>query len=216
MKELHEIIAKNISELRTDGKMTQTQLAQKLNYSDKAVSKWERGESLPDIVVLKQIADIFSVSVDYLLEEKHTVTLSEAAKKKKLVKRNRLVITIVLSSLIWLIAAVAFLIILFTGSPFPAWLVYIYAMPISALVIQIFNALWYKKRWMDITLGSVIVWSTLLSVYLTQLLIFSINFWPTFALGVPLEVIVVFLALFTPKSRIPKTDKIKKEEEVTD
>lgn len=214
MKELHEIIAKNISELRNDSKMTQTQLAKKLNYSDKAVSKWERGESLPDIAVLKQIADIFSVSVDYLLEEKHTVTLSEAARKKKMIKRNRLVITTVLSSFIWLVAAAVFLILLFTASPLPSWLVYIYALPISSAILQIFNSLWYKKRWMSITLGSIIVWSVLLGVYLTQLLIFDINFWPIFALGAPLEVITVFLALFTPKRRMTQADKINEEQEV--
>ena len=59
MKDLKLVIAKNIAKLRVDSNMTQNELAQKLNYSDKAVSKWERGESLPDISVLVQIAEIF-------------------------------------------------------------------------------------------------------------------------------------------------------------
>ena len=67
MEDLREIIAKNICVLRTKEGMTQSRLAALLNYSDKAVSKWERAESMPDIAVLKQIADIFHVSVDYLL-----------------------------------------------------------------------------------------------------------------------------------------------------
>ena len=66
------IIAKNIIALRQNRKMTQAELAEKLNYSDKAVSKWERGESVPDVLVLKSIADLFGVSLDYLLEENHT------------------------------------------------------------------------------------------------------------------------------------------------
>ena len=67
MSDIKAIIAKNITALRQNHKMTQIELAEKLNYSDKAVSKWERGESVPDISVLKQIADLFGVTVDYLL-----------------------------------------------------------------------------------------------------------------------------------------------------
>ena len=69
MNELKVTIANNIANLRKLNGITQSDLAQKLNYSDKAVSKWERGESLPDICVLKQIADSFGVTVDYLLDE---------------------------------------------------------------------------------------------------------------------------------------------------
>ena len=49
---LKTIIAKNIVLLRTGERLTQAELAERLNYSDKAVSKWERGESLPDIAVI--------------------------------------------------------------------------------------------------------------------------------------------------------------------
>ena len=71
MQDLKFIIAKNIQKLRQEKGMTQLELAEKLNYSDKTVSKWERGESLPDIVVLKSVADIFQVTLDYLVEEEH-------------------------------------------------------------------------------------------------------------------------------------------------
>ena len=71
MQELKNIIAKNIQECRNACGLTQLELAEKLNYSDKAVSKWERGESLPDISVLKKMSEIFGVSLDYLTEEVH-------------------------------------------------------------------------------------------------------------------------------------------------
>ena len=58
MEDLKLIIAKNIVMLRRRDGMTQFELAQRLNYSDKAVSKWERGESVPDIAVLKALTDI--------------------------------------------------------------------------------------------------------------------------------------------------------------
>ena len=64
MNDLKLIVAKNITELRKQHGMTQLQLAEKLNYSDKAVSKWERGESVPDVAVLVEIAELFSVRLD--------------------------------------------------------------------------------------------------------------------------------------------------------
>ena len=89
MQELKFIIAKNIQALRQEKGMTQVELAEKLNYSDKSVSKWERGESLPDITVLKGIADLFEVSLDYLTEDEHRqkpYPSKEAEDRKK--KRN--------------------------------------------------------------------------------------------------------------------------------
>ena len=72
MDDLKRIIAKNITDLRKAADMTQAQLAEKLNYSDKAVSKWERGDAIPNIVTLKEVADLFAVTVDYLITEEHT------------------------------------------------------------------------------------------------------------------------------------------------
>ena len=70
---LRAVIAANITNLRKNSGMTQQDLAVRLNYTDKAISKWERGESVPDIVILKQIADIFGITVDYLLREEHEI-----------------------------------------------------------------------------------------------------------------------------------------------
>ena len=72
MKDMRLIIANNIQSLRIRSGLTQLGLAEILNYSDKAISKWERAEALPDVTVLKRLADYFGVSVDYLLEEEHT------------------------------------------------------------------------------------------------------------------------------------------------
>ena len=76
MEDLKKIIARNIVDLRRANNMTQLELAEKLNYTDKAVSKWERGESLPDISVLKTIADLFGVKIDYLVTVDHVEAVS--------------------------------------------------------------------------------------------------------------------------------------------
>ena len=64
MNNLKEIIANNITNLRKEKKLTQLEFASELHYSDKTISKWERAESIPDVVVLKQVADFFGVTVD--------------------------------------------------------------------------------------------------------------------------------------------------------
>ena len=60
-------VGERIAALRTDRKMTQAELAEKLGVSDKAVSKWELGGCYPDVTMFPLIADIFGVSVDYLM-----------------------------------------------------------------------------------------------------------------------------------------------------
>ena len=67
LEELRLITASNIIKLRTGAGMTQAGLGQRLNYSDKSISKWERGEAIPDAFVLTQMAELFGVTVDYLL-----------------------------------------------------------------------------------------------------------------------------------------------------
>ena len=89
MDQLKLIVAQNITDLRRKNNMTQAELAEKLNYSDKAISKWERGESLPDVTVLKSIADIFHVTVDYLLKPEHHEEEERLRKRNFLDNRKR-------------------------------------------------------------------------------------------------------------------------------
>src|SRR5574344_1560092 len=83
-----EIISKNIVGLRKKAKMTQQDLAEKLYYSDKAVSKWERGESLPDAEMLANIAKLFNVDVNYLFTDHDYKELSNDD-NASLLKRER-------------------------------------------------------------------------------------------------------------------------------
>ena len=104
MQDLREIIARNIVELRTSRGLTQNNLAEMLNYSDKAVSKWERGESVPDVAVLKAIADIFSVTVDYLITEDHTCLPDAPVVLPEGERRNRFIVSALATMLVWFIA----------------------------------------------------------------------------------------------------------------
>ena len=186
--ELKSVIAKNIAVLRTANGMTQVELAEKLNYSDKAVSKWERGESIPDIIVLKQIADMFSVSVDYLLQEEH----NGPAPKRELEgvrKNNRGFITAISIILVWLLATFIFMIVDTLGMEKSVWFIFVYAVPSSFIVWLIFNSIWFNRR-RNFIIISLLMWSVLAAVYLT-LLPFEVNMWLLFVVGIPGQVIIV-------------------------
>ena len=185
MEDLKRIIAQNLSELRRSASMTQIELAQKLNYSDKAVSKWERGESIPDVAVLKQIADLFGVSVDYLLSEDHTSLPREDMPTSR--SRRHGVITLLSVALVWLLATIAFVCI---GIAAPSvrweWLLFLYAVPVSCIVLLVFNTMWGRPR-RNYIIVSVLVWSVLLASYLTYP---RGMMWMLLLLGIPAQVII--------------------------
>ena len=109
MSDKRFIIGKNIAELRKSSGLTQLELAEKLNYSDKAISKWERGEVTTDILVLKEVADIFGVSLDYFLEEEHQKKIEPLQTNKGKI-HNRGIITGISMILVILVATLAFVI----------------------------------------------------------------------------------------------------------
>lgn len=192
MKDLRKIIARNICALRTDMNMTQLRLAQILNYSDKAVSKWERGEAIPDIIVLKQIADYFGVSVDYLLEEDHGDNLHPTRDLVSLKRRNRVIITITSIACVWLVATIIFSIIVSISPDSLAWLAYVFAVPASSIVWLVFNSIWGIRR-VNFLIISLLIWSLIISIYLTVFICAQRSLWVLFIVGIPVNFIITFL-----------------------
>ena len=189
MEDLKRIIAKNIADLRVAKGMTQLELAEKLNYSDKAVSKWERGESIPDITVLKQITDLYDVTLDYLVQEEYDAKKIKQLKKKGKV-RNHGLITGISILLVWLIATIVFVIIDSVANTSAHWLSFLYAVPVSMIVWLVLNSVWFNKK-RNFLIISLLLWSTLASIYLT-ILICGKNLWVIFILGVPSQIIIIF------------------------
>ena len=194
MKDIKLIIAKNIIDLRKRDGMTQAELAERLNYSDKAVSKWERGESVPDITILKAIADMFAVKVDYLITAEHTDTSLEAPKMSKRQRRNRKLILGMCLMLVWLIATFVF-VILQTALPQQPllWLSFVYAVPVSLIVWLVFNSIWFNTK-NNFLIISALVWSSLAVVYLSLIVIIRFNVWLLFLIGIPAQIIVILWA----------------------
>lgn len=97
-----EIISKNILGLRKKNHMTQQDLAEKLYYSDKAISKWERGESLPDAEMLANIARLFNVDINYLFIDHNysEITIEEESKLKKRSRTIKIIFALTVSAII--------------------------------------------------------------------------------------------------------------------
>lgn len=186
MSELKQIIGKNIINLRKSRGLTQAELADKLNYSDKAVSKWECGDAVPDIVVLKQLADMLGVTVDYLIEENHD-NGNSADEVSSAIKKNRRIITFLSAALVWLIAAIIFTVLnLCMDKPKYTWLAFVYAVPVTAIVFLVFNSIWGNTR-RNFLIITVLVWMTLGAVYLSFL---DHDIWLIFIWGIPAQIII--------------------------
>lgn len=193
---LKAVIAANISDLRKKNGMTQQDLASKLNYTDKAISKWERGESVPDVIVLKQIADLFGVTVDYLLCAEHeepepvSAAPSEDSKKQQSV-RTRGFVTGMSVLMVWL-AALVFFIIFDTASVDVRshWIVFACAVPASFILWLIMNTIWFNRR-RNYFIISLLMWSLLILAYITVWLFAAHNLWLIFLLGLPGQAIIV-------------------------
>lgn len=158
-EKLRENFARNLTHYRKLLGLTQTQLAEKLNYSDKSISKWERGDGLPDLAVTVQIAEIFGLTVNDMLAEK--------PRKRLLTTRNKIIITLLSMGIAWLAATILFFLceIIFPDINI-WWLFYIYAIPISAIVGIVFSCIWWKKIHLLAAI-STLIWSAALCVMLT-------------------------------------------------
>ncbi|MDE7439533.1 MAG: helix-turn-helix domain-containing protein [Clostridia bacterium] len=155
MEDLKDVIAKNLVELRTKAHFTQLELAEKINYTDKAVSKWERGEAIPDLRVIIKLAEIYNISVDDIVT-KHP---ERKIRPKMNTGKKRLLITMLSAGLVWFIMTVIFMIFFFIPKTEDyAYLVFICAPLVCAIPLIVFSAKW--GNWITNTLAcSLLVWS---------------------------------------------------------
>ena len=192
MKELNEIISKNIADFRKAQNMTQGELAEKINFSDKSISKWERGEAIPDVSVLISMSEIFGVSLDELVSD-HSERIVEA--RSQLSKRNKFLIAIMSAGLAWLVGTLIFAILkVFFPVIENSWLCFIYAVPVSMIVFLVFSCLWCKG-WTTCLFASLLVWTLLTSICLSS----TYNLWKLFYVGIPLQILFVLWFLMKRK-----------------
>lgn len=208
LENLKDRIGTNIATQRKKAGLTQAGLAEKLNYSDKAVSKWERGESIPDVLTLMLLAEQFGITVNDLLSdpnalpgnpgklEKAMTQVSEKALKRK---ANKNVILALSSTLVWFVALFAFVALSsFDFLEKYSCLLFFVAVPANAIVLLSLRSAWRDFRW-NKALISIIVWGSLLSIYEILLVGFDYNFWKVFLLGIPGQIaIFLWFRMFRP------------------
>ena len=183
MKDLRAIVAKNLVECRKAASFTQLQLAEKLNYSDKAVSKWERGESLPDIAVLCELAELYGVTLDYLVRE-HTRRPAVGRFKK----RRRAIVSVMSCLLVWVIATAVFSVLRICGVPGRLWLAFIWALPATSIVCVVFSCVWGNRYHRAVSV-SALIWTLALALFFT----ISVPYmWLVFVVSVPVQALTVF------------------------
>lgn len=183
MQDLKIIVSENISKLRIDRKMTQLELGQALSYSDKAVSKWERGEAIPDAYVLLQMSRLFGVTVDYLLTSHDSEPLPQPPKKRT----NHVAVALITVIAIFTVAALAFAILFFADFFYP--IMFQYAAVASFLVLTVMNSVWGKSKH-NVIFVSAFVQSILFTVYFIFLGLGK-NYWQLLLLAIPIELIIL-------------------------
>lgn len=190
---LRKTVGKNIALYRKSHRDTQAALGQKLNYTDKAVSKWERGESLPDIYVLSRIAALYGVSVGVLIGE----SKPELQDSPHL----HLYVWLLSMALAFLIGTVLIVAFEIADVAFNGWLFLLYAAALSALLSVIFTMLWWGL-WRQLAAWSSFIWLIGLTVLLTV---------PGVAAAKGLMIcvavqLIVLVWIFYRYSRIPKAE----------
>ncbi len=197
MEEINKIVGKNLLDLRKAKKLTQLELAEQFNYSDKSISKWESGDSLPSIDVLYNLASFYGVTIDYLTTTEHSNKNTLTKTKPPRMFPAHLIITLMSASAVWLLATVVFITLLIVANiAYP--LVFIWSIPATSIVLIIFNAIWGRTRYL-FPLLTILSWISLLGLHL-QLLQFNINIWPIYLIGIPLQVGIILWGALVKKT----------------
>ena len=184
-------IGANIAAHRKRLGLTQAGLAERLNYSDKAVSKWERGESIPDVLTLMQLAEQFEIRVGDLLEDPDALpeetspfqqAMGQVSEKALKRKANKNIILGLSSILVWFVALLIYVVVSSFALPY-SWLAFFYAVPANCIVLLSLRSAWHDFRW-NRALISGIMWGALASIHMTLLTLVDFNMWKIYLLGI--------------------------------
>lgn len=189
--ELHRVIANNLTHYRKAAGLTQAELAEKINYSDKSISKWESGNGIPDVYTLMQLAALYQVTLNDLVGEGE-VTLPTPLEQKKRMNKRRFLIALLSSGIVWLAATCLFVVM---QIPFPTgqwWLIFLYALLANSILFIVYSTKW-KYRIAQFLSVSILIWTAITCVYLTVSVFlqwsgaFYEMLWCLYLIGIPLQ-----------------------------
>lgn len=187
MDELEAIVSSNLTALRKRRGWTQAELAEKIHYSDKSVSKWERGEALPDLKVLKTLSELYGVTVDcFLTEGAAEDPAPYMAPASKL--RYQIWVTLLAVCIVWL-AATAFFSYSLINAGEGFWTAFIWAIPASAVVIAVFDRRYFRGK-LSFPVASIFLWGVITAIFLQWL---DYHMWALFIIGAPAQIGLVLM-----------------------
>jgi transcriptional regulator with XRE-family HTH domain len=199
--EINQKIAKNLIYYRKAANLTQAELAEKINYSDKSVSKWESGNGVPDVYTLLQLSKLYGVSLNQLVGEEPPAPVP-VPQKAKISTGLRVLIMLLSSGIVWLVAILVFVALQIASPDGGAWwLAFLYAVAVNAIVLVVYASIW-KQRILNFISISTLIWTSILCLYLTISEIVSymggelhaLGF--VFLLGVPLQILEILWTFF--------------------
>lgn len=193
MKDIKEIIANNLIELRKKNNLTQNDLAKKLKYSDNTISRWEHAEITPSIETLQKISELYNINIEDLLKENITENIKENDKN---VFVNRLASSLFSISAVWLVAILVY-IYANTFLHVSYWMAFVWAVPISCLVLLSFARYWKSKVYAFVVC-TVFIWTFILSLYLQFI---SYNVYLIFIVGIPIQAALSVLTFVKKTNR---------------
>ncbi len=185
MADIRKTIGANLTELRKTRKLTQLELAARLNYSDKAISKWEHGEAMPSIEDLVAICGFYGITMDQLLQPGIAQAVNPVSEGNQ--RANKIVITGLSVLVIWLVATVVFVWLALREREY-VWQYFLAAVPASCLVLVFFNWRWGKRQY-SFAILSIMIWTLLTTVFC---FIGNYRFWLIYLIGIPIQVIIIF------------------------
>lgn len=185
LNELRLVTASNIIKLRTDAGMTQAELGAALNYSDKTISKWERGEAIPDAFVLTRMAELFGVPVDYILSshDKWEIPKKPEELENNNIYSNRIITAIAFIG-VWTLALTAFVALWISGKI--VWRIFMVALPVSILTYMVLTCVFKRTKHLQYIIAVFV-----LSLFVMLYAMFpESNPWQLFLIAVPAEILV--------------------------
>ncbi len=204
MEREKSLLATNLTTLRKAEKLTQLELAEILSYSDKSISKWENGDTVPDLDTLIALSNFYNVALDTLCKKELDASTAqrnqaEGAKKRRAMTRNKIIIALLSISLVWFTATFVYVQLLLIYH-YNYWMAFVWAAPLSCLVVVIFCAIWSSPKPI-IAAVSALVWATLFALHLNFVSLGFDNFATLYFLGIPIQIALILWSGLNFKKR---------------
>lgn len=209
-KPLKQIVAENLTALRKSKGLTQLELAEKFNYSDKAVSKWEKGDTTPDIETLQALADFYGVTIDYFTHEGNRKEKEIYVTTKP--KMNRPLVCFYYSLIAPIVAILFYVLVLFFGHQ-NMWPIWTWMLAADSILLFVLSCVFFSRQ-VKSFFGSLMTWLIVLAIYLQ--LGYSLPIpegyllWEVFLLPIPITIAFVIYG-YTGKTKAETKEETSKE-----